>query len=287
MQLFQKTAKLPLYLINPKQFRTVSIKNSNTMENIQSFSFKRIFLMMQKTLYENGKSVIIGLSTVFGIFSFILIISLLNTHGQAWNNLTDFYYGGFFIAGLFISGMAFSNFRNKEKTISYITLPASVLEKFISEWLLTTIVFTVGYTAIFYLFNLLVLLFGNMLHIDVNIINIFNSEFLSVFFKYIIVQSMFLAGAATFKKSPFFKTIFSLFLFNIFIIVWLSVVIYFAKGAFETVSFNDYGAFNIGNNTSYHFENHWLLETAKSIYYYITAPAFWLYTYFKLKEKEA
>jgi len=257
------------------------------MENIQSFSFKRILLMMQKTLYENGKSVIIGLSTVFGIFSFILIISLLNSGGNAWNNLDGFYYAGLIIAGLFISGMAFSNFRNKEKTMSYITLPASILEKFISEWLLTTVVFIIGYTAIFYAFNFLLILFGNVLNIDVNIVNIFNSEFISVMPKYFIMQSIFLAGAATFKKSPFFKTIFSWFLFSIFLIVWLSVLVYFLKGTFETVSFNDQGAFNIGNNTSYNFENHWFIEGMKYFYYYVSAPAFWLYTYFKLKEKEA
>ena len=257
------------------------------MENIKSFSFKRILLLMQKTLYENAKSVIIGLTTVFGLFSFILIMSALNNGGNSWDNLQSFYIAGLYIAGFFISGMAFSNFRNKEKTLSYLTLPASTLEKFISEWLLTTFVFIIGYTVIFYVFNFLLLILGNSFSFDVNIINVFNSDLLIHNLPtYFIIQSIFLAGAATFKKSPFFKTIFASFLFAIFITIYLSVLAYFLKGTFESFSFNNNGM-NMSGDTSYSFENHWLIETAKIMYYYISAPAFWLYTYFKLKEKEA
>ena len=256
------------------------------MENIKSFSFKRILLLMQKTLYESGKSVIIGLSTIFGIYSLILFISVLHS-GSAWIHLDAFYFAGIFIAGFFISGSAFANFRNKEKTMSYLMLPASVLEKFISEWLLTTVVFIIGYTIIFYVFNFLLLFFGNTFNIEVHIVNIFNSDFLKELPKYFIIQSMFLAGAASFKKSPFFKTLFSLFLFGMFLTVYLSVLAYFLKGTFETFSFNGNGMNMSGMNTSYNFENHWLITSAKYFYYYVSAPAFWLYTYFKLKEKEA
>ncbi len=258
------------------------------MENIKSFSFKRILLLMQKTLYENAKSVIIGLTTVFGLFSFILFMSALNNGGNSWNNLDAFYTPGLFIAGLFIAGSAFSNFRNKEKTLSYLMLPASSLEKFISEWLLTTFVFIIVYTGIFYIFNFLLLSVGNIFGFDVNIINIFNPDLLfDNLPKFFIFQSLFLAGAATFKKSPFFKTVFVGFLFMIFITIYLSVLAYFLKGTFETFSFNNNGMNMSGQELSYNYENHWITETAKIMYYYITAPAFWLYTYFKLKEKEA
>ncbi len=243
--------------------------------------------MMQKTLYENGKSVIIGISALFGVFILLLLISLLNNGGNLWHNLMPFYYAGFIIAGIYISGMAFSSFRSKEKTISYITLPASVLEKFISEWLLTTIGFAIGYTIIFYVFNFILMLFGSMLNIEVGIINVFDFDTVSLFPKYIIGQAMYLAGAATFKKAPFFKTLFSLFLFSMFLVVWLSVLAYFLKGTFESFSFGYNGTVNIGNNGSYEFENRWFLQGVKIFYYYLSAPAFWLYTYFKLKEKEA
>ena len=254
------------------------------MENIKSFSFKRILLLMQKTLYENAKSVSIGLITVFGLFSFILIMSALKDAG-AWDKLQAFYYVGLFIAGFFISGMAFSNFRNKEKTMSWLTLPASISEKLISEWLLTTIVYIIAYSAIFYAFNLIVFLIGDVFNFDVNFINIFTKETLILFLHYIIIQSILLAGAATFKKIPLFFTISSLFIVGLIITFYLTILALGIKGQFEVFNFNGNGIQS--NNFNYDLQNHWLIKVPKIMYYYVTAPVFWIYTYFKIKEKEA
>ncbi len=240
--------------------------------------------MMQKTLYENAKSVSIGLITVFGLFSFILLMSALN-NGNAWGKLQTFYYAGMFIAGFFISGMAFANFRNKEKTMSWLTLPASISEKLISEWLLTTIVYLIVYTAIFYAFNLIVFLIGDVFNFEVNFIDIFTKETATLFLHYMIIQSILLAGAATFKKVPLFFTISSLFIFGMIITFYLTILALGIKGQFEVFQFNNNGM--QGNNFNYNLEDHWLLQVPKIMYYYITAPVFWIYTYFKLKEKEA
>lgn len=254
------------------------------MKNIKSFSFKRILLLMQKTLYENAKSVLIGLITVFGLFSFILFMSALKD-ADAWSKLQTFYITGLFIAGFFISGMAFANFRNKEKTMSWLTLPASTSEKLISEWLLTTIVYIIAYSAIFYVFNLILILIGNVFNFEVSFINIFTKETLTLFLHYIIIQSILLAGAATFKKVPLFFTISSLFIAVIIISFFLTLIAMVINGQFEAFNFNVNKI--QGNNFSYNLENHWLIQIPKIMYYYFTAPIFWIYTYFKLKEKEA
>ncbi len=89
------------------------IKNIH-MKNIQSFSIKRILLLMQKTAYENVKFVLIGLVTVFGIFSIILFLNGLDD-GDAWEKMQAFYVAGFIISGFFISGMAFTNLRTKSE----------------------------------------------------------------------------------------------------------------------------------------------------------------------------
>lgn len=256
------------------------------MENMKSFSIKRIVLMMQKTLYENAKSVSIGLITVFGFFSFILFMSALKD-AEAWNKLQVFYFVGLFIAGLFISGMAFANFRNKEKTLSWLTLPASISEKLISEWLLTTVVFISVYSAIFYVFNLIVFLIGDVFNFEVGFINIFTQETLTVFLHYIIIQSILLAGAATFKKVPLFFTISTVFIFALILTFYISILALFIKGQFESYNFDGSGIHIRGDDFNYNLKNHWLIKVPKTMYYYITAPVFWIYTYFKIKEKEA
>ncbi len=254
------------------------------MEHIKSFSFKRILLLMQKTLYENAKSVLTGLITVFGLFSFILFMSALKD-GAAWDKLQTFYFIGLFIAGFFISGSAFSNFRNKEKTMSYLTLPASSSEKFISEWLLTSIIYIIIYSVIFFVFNLLVFLIGDVFNFKVSFINLFTEETLRMFLHYIIIQSVLLAGAATFKKIPLFFTISSIFIFGLIITVYITLLTLSIKGQFEVFRFSGNGI--QGNNFNYDLKDHWLLHVPGIMYYYVTAPVFWIYTYFKLKEKEA
>lgn len=255
------------------------------ISNIAQFSFKRILLLMQKTAYENAKFTIIGMSTIFGFFSVILFFSALND-GDAWGNMNSFYTAGFIISGIFISGMAFTNFRSKEKTMNYLMLPASTLEKFISELLTTTIVFAIGYTILFFAFNLVTYLLGSMYGLPVEMMDITNVNVLKGFMFYVIFQSIFLAGSATFKKVPLFFTSFTIFVAGIAILIFIVLVTTFLKGEFENLAF---GSFNINSNTfpEIDIENHPLVLIPKYMFYYLTAPLFWLVTYFKIKEKEA
>ncbi len=253
------------------------------MENIKTFSFKRIFLLMQKTLYENARSVLIGFITVFGIFSLVLFMRIINGDNNI-NNLQTFYYTGFFISGFFISGMAFTNFRKKEKTMSYLMLPASIIEKFISEWLLTSVIFIILYSAAFYVFNIVLYSLGTIYKFNVEFVNILAAESFKMFLHFIIIQSVLLAGAATFKKAPLFLTISVVFGFGIIFIVYVTFLILIIKGQLETLVFNNSGLHSA--NVNINIQGHWLEKIPEIMYYYVTAPAFWAYTYFKIKEKE-
>ncbi len=255
------------------------------INNIPQFSFKRILLLMQKTAYENAKFTIVGLITLFGFFSVILFISALN-NANAWEKMNSFYVAGFIISGIFISGMAFTNFRSKEKTMNYLMLPASTLEKFISELLTTTVIFAIAYTLIFYVFNLAVYLFGSVYGFSVDFVNLSDMHILEGFMYYVIFQSIFLAGSATFRKVPLFFTSFSLFIAGIGILIFTVLITTLLKGEFENLAFNN---FNINSNTfpEEDINNHPLILIPKYMFYYLTAPLFWLVTYFKIKEKEA
>lgn len=240
---------------------------------------------MQKTAYENAKFTLIGMITIFGFFSVILFFSAMS-NADAWGNMNSFYTAGFIISGIFISGMAFTNFRSKEKTMTYIMLPASTLEKFISELLLTTIVFAIAYTAIFYIFNFAVSAIAGIYGLPIDFLNLSDLHVLQGFMYYVIFQSIFLAGSATFRKVPLFFTLFSLFVAGIAILIFTVIITTFLKGEFENLAF---GSFNINSNTfpEIDIENHPLVLIPKYMFYYLTAPLFWVVTYFKLKEKEA
>ena len=254
-------------------------------QNIKQLSIKRILLLMQKTAYENARFTIIGISTIFGFFSVILLISALNG-ADAWSKMNNFYVAGFIISGTFLSGMAFTNFRNKEKTMNYLMLPASTLEKLISELLLTTIIFAIVYTILFFVFNLAASLVASIYGLPTDFLNLMDLHVLEGFMYYVIFQSIFLAGSATFRKVPLFFTLFSLFTAWVAVFIFVVIISLSLKGEFENLAVNN---FSINSDTfpEFDIENHFLIQIPKYMFYYLTAPIFWLVTYFKLKEKEA
>jgi hypothetical protein len=240
---------------------------------------------MQKTVYENAKFVIIGLGTVFGIFSVILFMNALG-EAEAWRNMEAFYVAGFVIAGFFISGMAFNNLRTKEKAMSYLSLPASPVEKLISELLLTTVGFIILYTAIFYVYNFVIYMIGAPFNLEANIINLFHKEVLEGYMYYVILQSVFLAGAATFRKVPLFFTTFALFVAGVAITIFVVILAFAMKGYVESLDMLSVNLDGVDHSYEADFENHFLFKAPKFMFYYLTAPIFWFVTYLKLKEKE-
>jgi len=240
---------------------------------------------MIKTAYENAKFVLTGLTIIFGIFTVILFLNGLGD-GEAWQNMHGFFVAGFIISGLIISGMAFTNLRSKEKTMSYLTLPASTLEKLISEILLTTVGFAILYTAIFYIFNFIVYLIGTPFNLETNLLNLFDMQVLEGFMYYVILQSVLLAGAATFRKVPLFFTSFTLFVVGVIIIIFIVIIAFGFKEYVENLDMVNLHIDGQHYDIETEMENHFLVRFPKFMFYYLTAPIFWVVTYLKLKEKE-
>lgn len=248
------------------------------MENNKNFSIKRLLWMIRKDLFDNLKFVLIGYGSIIGLFLFIFFITAYN-HNIETTDLIKFYGIGLFLSGIFISGMAFSDFRSKEKTISYLTLPASLLEKFLSMLLLSTIGFIISFTVIFFIFNGLAIAAGlAFFDLDVGFVNLFTEDTGDVILAYIIAQSLFLVGAATFRKVPLFFTLFSLFLVGVVTATYFGILTYSL--------FNEFKGSSSSGNMSFKFEDDTIMKYFKYLMYYATAPVFWVVTYFKLKEKE-
>jgi hypothetical protein len=240
---------------------------------------------MQKTVYENVKYILTGLTTVFGIFTIILFFSAIDD-GEAWKYMQNFYIVGFIISGLVVSGMAFTNLRSKEKAMAYLSLPASLLEKLIAEIILTTIGFIIIYSIIFYVYNFFIYLIGTPFNLHANILDIFNKEVFEGWLLYIILQSLLLAGAATFRKAPLFFTLFSIFAAGLAILIIVVLMALSFKGYIENAGLEHMNIKNDDIILGKRFENHFLIQFPKFMFYYVTAPLFWIVAYFKLKEKE-
>ena len=256
------------------------------MANIQSFSTQRVLLLIQKELYENLKIVSVGYISFFGIAAAIIFFNSLSG-GGAWSNFSNFYTAGLYLTGIFISGMAFNAFRSKEGTMNYLVVPASILEKFLSVFILTTIGLVAFYTTVFTIFDSLFIIIGNTTTgSSIELFRYFDNKVPEVILNYFIIQSVFLAGASMFKKVPLFFTVFWLFVVSIGIALFSVLLGLIVKETLDTATFAYKGSFNL-NFTNQADPGFWLKEVPRFIFYYISAPVFWAITYFKIKEKEA
>jgi len=150
------------------------------------------------------------------IFSFLTLINNSTWRYEQWLQLV---IPLTIACGLFYSGTAFPSFRNREKTMSYLMIPASTLEKLLYEFAERIIAFIL-------IFPVLLNLFGNLAATMVTSIKNYqqitsNIEHLSIIklfqnspdgsSKVILLGAiaallLVFTGSVTFKKYPLVKT---------------------------------------------------------------------------------
>ncbi len=258
---------------------------------MNTISIKRIALLMQKNIYENSTNFLRGFAIYFGILM-VIIMSTMYTDFIALQNIKVMYVAGFIILGTVASGTAFSNLRTKEKSMSYLSLPATTFEKLLAEFIISTIVFFVVYAATFYIFNFLMILFGELVDVsfEIKIVNIFNEFILTLYWYFIIFQSVLFAGAATFMKRPLLRTGFTLFLAGVIYLLYGITLVYFIKEYFtDSIPHAHINIFENVNTPYNKVELSYttlLVKTARYLFDYALAPIFWVVAYLKLKEKQ-
>jgi len=237
---------------------------------IRQFSWRRLGLFIKSDLVINSSKIF-----TFGmtIFVALLLCGLTNS--------TEFLAGDFdpsvfivvlFIGGLWATSKSFADLHDQEKSISFLLLPVSNLEKLLGRWLLTAVGYVVGIVLIFYIVLLLVagffwLAFGRIPVIFWSL----PEGMLYCFTTYILQHSMFFLGAIYFKSSIFSKTILSLCV----LVLSFFLVAFIIFGLFLGVDF-----FN-GWWSLIHFS-----ATVKLIFAVMTPLGAWLLAYLRLCESE-
>ncbi len=258
---------------------------------MNTISIKRIALLMQKNIYENFTNFLRGIAIYFGIV-IVMIISTIYKGFNAINGLPQMYFTGLIILGMIVAGTAFSNFRSKEKSMSYLALPATTLEKLLAEFIVSTVIFFVAYTAIFYVFNFLIIIFGDLVGIqfEINFVNIFTGKFFENYRNFIIIQSVLFAGAATFTKRPLLRTGFTLFMVGVVYFLYALILTYFVEKYIESnfafLHVEGMQTFDPYNNRVQLPYSTAIIKTAEYLFSYALAPIFWVVAYLKFKEKQ-
>jgi hypothetical protein len=203
-----------------------------------------------------------------------------------------FYEAMLFLSGLFLASMSYTEFSDRRKTHSYLLLPSSPLEKYLSRYLLTSWIY-IAYSLLVY---------AAFIFAAMGMVSLFHGHplpYASFFPKksivfltyYLLAHSVFFWGALYFRRYTFLKTLivtFSLPFIMLYFCTFMTSILFHDSIFIPEMSislsfipiFNPYGYLWIPD-----FQ--WLLYLLMRWPYPALPPILLVVAYFRLKEKEA
>ena len=217
------------------------------METNNLFSFQRFMLLCKQSLIINKKMIGIALIGFAGTLFITLLLfqsrySNINSWGIENDTITFFFM--FIILGIIYTSLSFPAFRSKEKSMTYLMLPASTSEKFVFELVSRFIVFIVLMPVLFWsVTNLEGVIVHHFVPSFEHYRFSFNEDFrnyftrngklddpyLFFFLQLVLFGFIFsFAGASHFSKSPLLKTLFAFTIivagYMLFILIMVKVL---------------------------------------------------------------
>jgi hypothetical protein len=247
--------------------------------NNSVISFARLTSLVKLTLHLNLKRMLY--TACIGLGFAILFIVVFWNMDVYYNDMVFSRHEYLFVLSLYISGFIFTGssfirFRSKQGTIDYLMIPASNSEKFISEFLLTTLLYPLFFLLSYWLFSVVV---NGVLN------NISQAFFMPFSLKvapygldlmvYFFIQAIFLFGAASFQKIPLMR-----------ILLWALLVAAIIALLFYTA----YLSLDFSKGTDELAINKLFYSSVVYNWHFLTIPVgivFSLLVFLKLKEKEA
>ncbi len=252
------------------------------MTLLNHFEPARFWALLKLQLARSRKGVTMTFLIVFNLLFFVSM--LLNLYVEPAQKVFT-HYGDFtsslLITGFILSSLAFRDLGHPLKRYHFLALPASAFEKFLSQWLLTSLGWTCLYTVAFTLYTWLANPLGQLLfpEVDFQPFNPLNPKAVSAIQFYLVLQSLFLLGSVQFRGYAFAKTI---GVISVFTGLCLLAAYFIMKELFLSPHECH------GYHCEYfdHFSHHWIWLVAKVLFWWLLAPLSWFITFLAIREKE-
>lgn len=247
--------------------------------NNSTSSLQRLSSLVKLTLHLNLKRMLYTACIGLGVaIVYILIFWSYDVYNRdmIFSQHEYLFVLSLYISGFIFSGSSFVRFRSKQGTIDYLMIPASNTEKFISEVLLTTLVYPLFFLLCYWLFSSLAnailnsVFQASFMPFSVNIAP-YGLDLMVYFF----IQAIFLFGAASFQKTPLMRIV----LWALLVATIIALLFYTAWLNFDYSKGTDELAMNKIFYSSLVYNWRFLAILVGLI--------FWLLAFLKLKEKEA
>ena len=253
------------------------------MESNSFFDLNRLKNLLIRQISVNYRTWLIATGAITGFVMFVGTLNLIfDVENLDAESIFGFVLPVFFIGGFIFTSMIFSELHSPHRGYLYLMLPASALEKLVSAWLVTSVLYVLFASCIIWLINLYFIFIAEVFTTKyVELVNLFSFDILKIFGIYMVFQSIFFLGAVYFRKINFLKTILSGFVFVVIITVYSGLL---SKLLFGSASFDNKTALDI-SSMNYTAE-HVLKPLAEYLFWFALAPFFLIVSYFRLKERQ-
>ncbi len=265
-------------------------------------SISRLGRLLTKDLTEGYRTIFVVVGAVTGVLLLNYLVGAVSDanslHGggivphSGENSTMHMVYFTLvlLIGGFIISSRSFMELHTKTRNHDWLMLPASTFEKFLSRLLVASVGVGVGSVVYFFLFSLLAgglsaLLFGR----PYTIFNPFDGTVWMLVLRYVVLQSVFFAGAAYFKKAHFIKTVLVLSGFG-FVLLLLTAGIarlVFWREFAHLVSGAGFANFDMSVlEPRLQSAGEIFLLVSRILFWAVLAPVMWVFAYLRLAEAE-
>ena len=191
------------------------------------FNLKRMQSLFRRQWALSAKSWRIAMIGSVGInlaISMLILFAGSNPEA-ALQSLKTSLFITFLITGMVFTSLAFKELQEPTTSVSFLTLPASNFEKYLTGWLFTF----PSYSIVSYILYQMSYLFISLLAFAAYgtspaLVSIPWNELGIIFMVLFIVHSVFFLGGVWFKKMAFFKTLLVLFVIsmvhNFWVFIW-------------------------------------------------------------------
>ena len=233
------------------------------------FDLTRFAHLLRLALFQERQRAVLTMLVSLGI-ALLLILLVHSYENEVTRDKLFYLHQYFFLITLFIGGYLFSgsmfpSLRQPIATYRFLMLPASALEKVLAYWLLSALLYPLVYLAAYWTFSLVVNAVAGVLYPAFYQSFTLEPEVRQGFLVLVLTQSVFLLGAASFRKVPLIKTF--LYASGLMVSVVLGIIFFYEMNT--GVNFFRY---------AFYFAPYWLSGLAL---------LFGLLTYGTLAEKEA